>query len=502
MPVTYVQETPSYPSLTTSRYHIESKQPRSYEPMPQAYDLSTGRRTAFQSTTPSPLYKPQILPVPVTSQEISTTVMDHNIIPETRYSPLLPDILQHNQPLPFQHHVEEINGNTRRDIELILNTKKENYASKYMPKLWTSANTSIYQCYNAPLCTAFTTPTESDYLRQSEGNSGPSAMEETHIMELDTPSTSMEPWWGLGNQIQPQSLPDFRQNNQLSYPLIYDYVASTEEQLKQHQKQQQQKQNEEYHGLFNLDWSSDAQYRPQAMSSPNHTTSIGLFSNNLMLPTIPEVPQLDDDMLEIIHSQQEQENNEIQQQIPQKCRYHNRGCKKTITDMGDLIQHEMGCECQPMYCYNGCSWRGSLKQLSAHFHEVHSSEIVDNDESSHTFSLNEVRARQSIAFLREVNKKLYVVSVHCHGHLLYATIQSVRTGKSDRFLVKASLEVVGEDGRPHSWRGKVRPVYESLSTLWATEQCLVLDPATIGAFAGANIILHTKITTYPIDSKM
>ncbi|KAJ4451290.1 hypothetical protein ANN_02751, partial [Periplaneta americana] len=362
-----------------------------------------------------------------------------------------------------------------------------------------------------------TTPTDSDYLRQSEGNSGPSAMEETHIMELDTPSTSMEPWWGLGNQIQPQSLPDFRQNNQLSYPLIYDYVASTEEQLKQHQKQQQQKQNEEHHGLFNLDWSSDAQYRPQAMSSPNHTTSIGLFSNNLMLPTIPEVPQLDDDMLEIIHSQQEQENNEIQQQIPQKCRYHNRGCKKTITDMGDLIQHEMGCECQPMYCYNGCSWRGSLKQLSAHFHEVgiiiikhtillffqvHSSEIVDNDESSHTFSLNEVRARQSIAFLREVNKKLYVVSVHCHGHLLYATIQSVRTGKSDRFLVKASLEVVGEDGRPHSWRGKVRPVYESLSTLWATEQCLVLDPATIGAFAGANIILHTKITTYPIDSKM
>jgi len=75
--------------------------------------------------------------------------------------------------------------------------------------------------------------------------------------------------------------------------------------------------------------------------------------------------------------------------------------------------------------------------------------------------------------------------------------QSVPSWKQDKVsLVKASLEVVGQDGRPHSWRGKVRPVYESLSTLWATDQCLIMDPAAIGVFAGANIILHTKITVY------
>jgi hypothetical protein len=76
-------------------------------------------------------------------------------------------------------------------------------------------------------------------------------------------------------------------------------------------------------------------------------------------------------------------------------------------------------------------------------------------------------------------------------------LQSVPSWKRDEVsLVKASLEVVGHDGRPHAWRGKVRPVYETPSTLWATDQCLAVDPAAIGAFAGANIILHTKITAY------
>jgi hypothetical protein len=37
-----------------------------------------------------------------------------------------------------------------------------------------------------------------------------------------------DPWWGPQ---QVPSFPEFRQNNQLSYPLIYSYLASTEDQV-------------------------------------------------------------------------------------------------------------------------------------------------------------------------------------------------------------------------------------------------------------------------------
>lgn len=51
----------------------------------------------------------------------------------------------------------------------------------------------------------------------------------------ESPGATEEPWWSPGNddnQVQqPASFPEFRQNNQLSYPLIYSYLASTEEQV-------------------------------------------------------------------------------------------------------------------------------------------------------------------------------------------------------------------------------------------------------------------------------
>ncbi|KAJ9575035.1 hypothetical protein L9F63_007798, partial [Diploptera punctata] len=68
-------------------------------------------------------------------------------------------------------------------------------------------------------------------------------------------------------------------------------------------------------------------------------------------------------------------------------------------------------------------------------------------------------------------------------------------------IMKSSLEVIGQGGCPYSWRGKVRPIYEPVSTLRATEQCLTLDPAAIGAIAGSSMVVHTKITTYLAKSK-
>jgi hypothetical protein len=61
-------------------------------------------------------------------------------------------------------------------------------------------------------------------------------VEESLGQEKRRISVTEEPWWGPGgegNQVQqlPPSFPEFHQNNQLSYPLIYSYLASTEEQV-------------------------------------------------------------------------------------------------------------------------------------------------------------------------------------------------------------------------------------------------------------------------------
>ena len=74
--------------------------------------------------------------------------------------------------------------------------------------------------------------------------------------------------------------------------------------------------------------------------------------------------------------------------------------------------------------------------------------------------------------------------------------------KMDRpSLVKASLEVLGNDGHPYSWRGNVRPIYEPLSTLWTNDHCLTVDPANLGVIAGSSIIIHDKITTGLANAK-
>jgi hypothetical protein len=58
--------------------------------------------------------------------------------------------------------------------------------------------------------------------------------------------------------------------------------------------------------------------------------------------------------------------------------------------------------------------------------QAHKHEILRKAEASHTIPLHEVRALQNMSFLREVKRRLFVVTVCCHGHLLYATVQ-VRT---------------------------------------------------------------------------
>jgi hypothetical protein len=71
--------------------------------------------------------------------------------------------------------------------------------------------------------------------------------------------------------------------------------------------------------------------------------------------------------------------------------------------------------------------------------QAHKHEILRKAEASHTIPLHEVRALQKMSFLREVKRRLFVVTVYCHGHLLYATVQ-VRT-KMDSSLYSRQLSL-------------------------------------------------------------
>jgi hypothetical protein len=51
---------------------------------------------------------------------------------------------------------------------------------------------------------------------------------EGQVAEPDLLGAPDDPWWGPQ---QAPSFPEFRHNNQLSYPLIYSYLASTEDQV-------------------------------------------------------------------------------------------------------------------------------------------------------------------------------------------------------------------------------------------------------------------------------
>ncbi|PNF19007.1 hypothetical protein B7P43_G12393 [Cryptotermes secundus] len=462
------------PGVDSSRLH-ELNQPSSYEPVEQAEDLSMGRRTVTQS----PIFPPscQFQTPQLFCPERVSSQFNHCGTSENSSSLILSDVIPRDQGKETEVVTKHLDKDLPACLELVLNMKSGFFSTgTAMPKFLKAATTSTYQCYIAPVC--------SNSMTGLPEGAGETFEKERQVTEPDLPGASDDPWW-CPQQVP--SFPEFRHNNQLSYPLIYSYVASTEEQLRQ--------QNEERRGNVNVDWVPNVQHRPQAMSSPNETSQI-IDSGNF-LPTISEHPQLDDAVLDIINGQQNLHLSDLG-----SCRYQINGCKKAGLKQADLQRHENLCVFQTAECYNRCAWRGHLKHLVTHLRQAHKHEIFRKAEASHTIPLHEVRALQKISFLREVKRRLFVITVYCHGHLLYATVQSVPSGKPDTVsLVKASLEVVGHDGRPHAWRGKVRPVYETLSTLWATDQCLTMDPAAIGAFAGAHIILHTKITVYVPGSK-
>ncbi|PSN39648.1 hypothetical protein C0J52_25113 [Blattella germanica] len=372
--------------------------------------------------------------------------LDNNRESKEQYVPNRTDLQQSLQPIVGQEQLN--NKKLPSSLEITLNIKSEyllapNY--RPMPKTWTMAATSIHQCYVRPVCSTklsiqnelLSTRPTLDY-----NNLNQYVQTETEQIEIQPLAAPVEPPVCASEYLNHEPLqagfPDFRQNNELSFPLIYNYVASTENQLKEQQEMDTQ-------SAINFDFSNleeddnDDGDRPKAISTPNNEK----YPEGIdILPPISQIPQLTESMME-------NQQQELQQQLIQKrktrhnCHYHRQGCTRSNMDIHETQKHELECEFQTVTCYNQCNWKGLLKHLAIHLREF------------------------------------------------------VPPTKVEKLLlVKASLEVIGTDGIPYSWRGKVKPVFEPLSTLWATNQCLSVDPAVLGAIAGSNITFHTKITIY------
>ncbi|KAJ9575037.1 hypothetical protein L9F63_007800, partial [Diploptera punctata] len=129
------------------------------------------------------------------------------------------------------------NGNKMTSsLEFVLNMKLENLpTTSVLPRLWPIANTCTYQCYNTPLCSSISSTITSDMATTTSRPMPDYSVSEMYKteMEQESPILADDPWWCSDtylNHSQSQTgYPNFRHNNELSYPLIYKYVASTED---------------------------------------------------------------------------------------------------------------------------------------------------------------------------------------------------------------------------------------------------------------------------------
>nr|CAD7200183.1 unnamed protein product [Timema douglasi]CAD7407802.1 unnamed protein product [Timema poppensis] len=179
------------------------------------------------------------------------------------------------------------------------------------------------------------------------------------------------------------------------------------------------------------------------------------------------------------------------------CRYQPQGCLKNLRSEL-MVDHEPSCEYQPTTCplanHPQCPWGGKLRNLDRHLREAHDDVIVPGAERCHLVEVHKVRANKSVCFVQETQEKLYVISVHCKGRLLMCTIQVVPMNPPERVgSLMGALEVVGVDGKPHGWMGKIRSLHDPVESLWDQGHCLRVDPNIIGACSRSTIRLHALV---------
>lgn len=114
-----------------------------------------------------------------------------------------------------------------------------------------------------------------------------------------------------------------------------------------------------------------------------------------------------------------------------------------------LSSHYLVCEFTMVQCpVAACLYQNIAKRLCNHIREVctsanfelnlqedfviprsfplfqtHRHDIGTGNESMHTVSIHQIHQKQHLTFLREVSRKLFVISIHCDESNIYATIQ-------------------------------------------------------------------------------
>lgn len=68
--------------------------------------------------------------------------------------------------------------------------------------------------------------------------------------------------------------------------------------------------------------------------------------------------------------------------------------------------------------------------------QAHRPEIGSGNDSEHTVFFEEIRQQQRLTFLREVSRKLFVISIHAFDNSIFATMQVM-----DNLLFNSSMPI-------------------------------------------------------------
>ncbi|XP_034233853.1 uncharacterized protein LOC117640932 [Thrips palmi] len=176
------------------------------------------------------------------------------------------------------------------------------------------------------------------------------------------------------------------------------------------------------------------------------------------------------------------------------CPNLKHGCPLVLPP-AQLTSHHSVCEYSYITCPAiGCTWECIAKKLSSHIREAHRSEIGIGPDSEHTVFFHEIRQQQRLTFLREVSRKLFVICIHACDNSIFATMQYIASGRSEKpILATGTLEVIDEGGSPHAWRGKIGPIQQKLDVVRDSGNCLQIAPEILGVIESATVTLHTNI---------
>ncbi|XP_063231444.1 uncharacterized protein LOC134535950 isoform X2 [Bacillus rossius redtenbacheri] len=353
--------------------------------------------------------------------------------------------------------------------------------------------TSTFRCYTRPICSVRSSQ-ESMLTLASLPLSGLGDDEDEDIGGCcDEGCCGGGPCGSPGEDPPPTPLyTQFRHDDKLSLPLIYHYIASTEEMLLGQQQQQQQQQPQLQEEIVS-----------QSVSSPAVIVSMpaAIVSSPEVIVSSPEVIAQLPSEKDSSPVQREVASSSVQvssasRNIPNKlarspCCYRSEGClKQLVRDV--LGRHETVCPYRPVSCpLRDCFWKGKMKFFEDHLRQIHTEKIVRGLEGSHVIPLAQIREEESMHFIQETDGKIYVISAHYIGHLLRITLQAVVVDKMPPYM-KGSLEVVGSDGRPYGWWGGVHAFGRSLLALWDQGMCLAVDLEAVGTLDGC-VTVHSTV---------